>query len=79
MLGTAYRQVWLRGDTEGPAAHVHEGLRLADGSGWVAVGGSLPAENQNTLNFKVMLLQRLLSGYTGKERKSSGCHKICGQ
>merc|ERR1719325_478126 len=29
----------LRG--EGPAAHVHEGVRLADGSGWVAIGDTL--------------------------------------
>ena len=47
--------MWLRGDTEGPAAHVHEGVRLADGSGWAAVGGSLPAENQNTRNFRAVI------------------------
>ena len=43
--GTAegYSQVWLRG--EGPRAHVHEGIRRADGSGWVAIGETLPEEN----------------------------------
>ena len=35
-----YTQAWLRG--EGPAAHPHEGLRLADQSGWVTVGEHLP-------------------------------------
>ena len=38
----SYSQVWLRGDSEGPSAHVHEGVRLADKSGWVAVGELLP-------------------------------------
>ena len=37
-----YTQAWLRG--EGPAAHPHEGIRLADQSGWVTVGEHLPAE-----------------------------------
>ena len=46
--------MWLRGDQAGPAAHVHEGLRLADSQGWVAVGENLPGENQATENFKVM-------------------------
>ena len=53
-LPPGYRQVWLRGDQAGPAAHVHEGVRLADGEGWVAVGENLPGENQATENFKVM-------------------------
>ena len=34
-----YTSAWLRG--EGPAAHVHEGIRLQDGSGWVAIGETL--------------------------------------
>jgi len=39
-----YSQVWLRG--EGPTAHVHEGIRMADGSGWVAIGNTLPEEKE---------------------------------
>ena len=34
-----YSQAWLRG--EEPSAHVHEGVRLEDGSGWVGVGQTL--------------------------------------
>ena len=34
-----YSQAWLRG--EGPAAHAHEGIRLEDRSGWVAIGETL--------------------------------------
>ena len=34
-----YTQAWLRG--EGPMAHVHEGIRLQDKSGWVAIGETL--------------------------------------
>ena len=40
----AYQQAWLRGDPEGPAAHVHEGVQLADKSGWVAIGEVLPED-----------------------------------
>jgi len=42
-----YKQKWLRG--EGSIAgrgHVHEGLRLEDGSGWVGIGHTL-AEDGN--------------------------------
>ena len=48
-----YQQVWLRGDPEGPTAHVHEGVQLADKSGWVAIGELLPGENQTPEVFKV--------------------------
>jgi len=41
---SGYTQAWLRG--EGPEAHVHEGIRRADGSGWVAIGDTLPEENK---------------------------------
>ena len=34
-----YTQAWLRG--EGPVAHCHEGIRLADKSGWVGIGETL--------------------------------------
>ena len=36
-----YTQAWLKGDINSEAdggAHVHEGLRLLDGSGWVGIG-----------------------------------------
>merc|ERR1712241_745753 len=38
-----YSQDWLRGDevSERDQAHPHEGLRLADKSGWVAVGQTI--------------------------------------
>ena len=41
--GIGYTQDWLRGDQVGERdqAHVHEGLRLDDGSGWVGVGGTI--------------------------------------
>ena len=38
---------------EGPLGHVHEGVRLADKSGWVAIGEGLPEENQEPEIFKV--------------------------
>ena len=37
-----YSQAWLWG--EGPAAHAHEGIRLQDKSGWVAIGETLADE-----------------------------------
>jgi len=43
--GSSYTQAWLRG--EGPSAHVHEGIRLADKSGWVGIGETLPNEGQS--------------------------------
>lgn len=39
---SSYKQEWLRG--EGPYGHVHEGIRLADRSGWVGVGDSYEEE-----------------------------------
>ena len=41
--GIGYTQDWLRGDEVGDRdqAHVHEGLRLADRTGWVGVGGTI--------------------------------------
>ena len=40
---SSYTQDWLRGDTNVVAdpSHVHEGLRLAAGDGWVGVGGTI--------------------------------------
>ena len=50
-----YQQAWLRGDPEGPTAHVHEGVRLADKSGWVAIGELLPDETQTAEVFKAII------------------------
>ena len=46
-----YSQDWLRGDevSERDQAHPHEGLRLADKSGWVAVGQTI-SENPGRVN-----------------------------
>ena len=52
-----YTNDWLRG--EGPAAHVHEGIRLADQSGWVAIGETLAedvsARSKVVINFLSIL------------------------
>ena len=53
--GKTYKQVWLRGDPAGPTAHVHEGVQLADRSGWVAIGELLPGEGQTPESFKVII------------------------
>ena len=52
---SGYTQAWLRGDSNGPTAHVHEGVQLADRSGWVAIGELLPAEGQTPEVFKVLV------------------------
>ena len=60
-----YSQVWLRG--EGPTAHVHEGIRMADGSGWVAIGNTLPEEKEAE-KFQVSFLLNLNLSYLLKEK-----------
>ena len=40
----SYYQVYLKG--EGPVAHPHEGVRLPDLSGWVAIGQVLPEDER---------------------------------
>ena len=42
---SGYTQAWLRG--EGPSAHAHEGVRLADQSGWIAIGEGLLDDSNN--------------------------------
>ena len=42
---SGYTQAWLRG--EGPSAHAHEGVRLADQSGWIAIGEGLLDDTNN--------------------------------
>merc|ERR1712179_378049 len=48
-----YTQAWLRGPGDF-VAHVHEGLELADGSGFVAVG-----ETSDESNFGAILVTRV--------------------
>ena len=44
----AYTQAWLRGEANVGADFVNEGLRLSDGSGWVAIGDTnIESENSN--------------------------------
>ena len=57
--------MWLKGDPEGPAAHVHEGVRLADKSGWAAIGDLLPEENQNPV------IRKVREGREGREGRNS--------
>ena len=43
-----YTQAWLRGEANVGADFVNEGLRLSDGSGWVAIGDTnIESENSN--------------------------------
>ena len=53
LTATGYSQDWLRGDevSERDQAHPHEGLRLADKSGWVAVGQTI-SENPGRVHTK---------------------------
>ena len=55
LSSAGYRQVWLRGDPEGPVGHVHEGVQLEDRSGWVAVGDLFPGEDQVPALYKAMV------------------------
>jgi len=48
----SYYQVYLKG--EGPVAHPHEGGRLHDLSGWVAIGQVLP-EDERAFKHQIML------------------------
>jgi len=41
---SSYSQAWLRG--EGPYGHVHEGVRLEAGDGWVGVGDLIREESR---------------------------------
>ena len=43
LTASGYSQDWLRGDevSDRDQAHPHEGLRLADKSGWIAVGQTI--------------------------------------
>ena len=43
-----YTQAWLRGEANVGADFVNEGLRLSDGSGWVAIGDTnIESETSN--------------------------------
>merc|ERR1719184_686980 len=46
-VSTGYSQAWLRGDQ--PYGHVHEGVRLAGGDGWVGVGDLIEEEKPDKI------------------------------
>merc|ERR1711892_581165 len=48
-----YTQAWLRG--VGPYGHVHEGVRLEAGDGWVGVGDAVEEENTQDKKTQVMV------------------------
>ena len=53
--GIGYTQDWLRGDEVGDRdqAHVHEGLRLADRTGWGGGGGAGKEDGPGTPEYVV--------------------------
>ena len=51
-----YTQDWLKSDETIEGAQPHEGLRLAGGDGWVAVGGTLSETTR-----KVIYMSKFLS------------------
>merc|ERR1711892_1530694 len=52
---SGYTQAWLRGD--GPYGHVHEGVRLEAGDGWVGVGDAV--EEENTVDKTQVMVRRV--------------------
>merc|ERR1712106_139508 len=50
---SGYTQAWLRG--VGPYGHVHEGVRLEAGDGWVGVGDAFEEENTEDKKTQVMV------------------------
>ena len=85
MTGNGYAQAWLRGDRVGDRdqAHVHEGLRLADGSGWVGVGGTIcdncARQVQQSIILCVMttMVEKLLVDYEAKYQLNKNTIKQC--
>ena len=59
-LAIEYNQAWLRG--EGPEAHPHEGIKLSDGSGWVAIGDTL---HEEFLNHRTQVMVRAVDNEAG--------------
>ena len=59
-LAIEYNQAWLRG--EGPEAHPHEGIKLSDGSGWVAIGDTL---HEEFLNHRTQVMVRAADNEAG--------------
>jgi hypothetical protein len=52
----------LRGDESIDGDHVHEGLRLADGSGWVGIGDTnINGESDKPTQVKVTKIQSIFS------------------
>merc|ERR1711936_843546 len=71
-----YSQDWLRGDevSERDQAHPHEGLRLADKSGWIAVGQTISENPGRVLvrrvdNEGTTVWSALFGADVGNERK----------
>ena len=58
-----YTQAWFRGEANVGADFVNEGLRLSDGSGWVAIGDTnIESENSNkNEQVKANEVQRIFS------------------
>ena len=58
-----YTQAWLRGEANVGADFVNEGLRLSDGSGWIAIGDTnIESENSNkNEQVKANEVQRIFS------------------
>merc|ERR1719508_176591 len=50
---SGYSQAWLRGD--GPYGHVHEGIRLEAGDGWVGVGDRIEEDKPKDKKTQMMV------------------------
>jgi len=53
----SYTQDWLRGDADNQGAHVHEGIKLAAGDGFVAVGETLEGNPKKVMYLKSTKMQ----------------------
>ena len=59
----------MRGDESTDGDHVHEGLRLADGSGWVGIGDTnINGESNKPTQVKVTKIQSIFSFLSKKSR-----------
>ena len=70
LLGSiGYTQAWLRGDESIDGDHVHEGLRLADGSGWVGIGDTnINGESDKPTQVKVTKIQSIFPFFLKKSK-----------
>jgi len=70
-----YTQAWLRGEANVGADFVNEGLRLSDGSGWVAIGDTnIESENSNK-NEQVLVTKIDNNGANVWSTKIGDAHK----